>query len=108
MRIMAHQERTQQSGIVGPDGAANAWSVGKLRPPLAHLRRIAEDTRIGQLVEHVEIAEDRSEDRIDQAEIYAGEERPLAERRLDTRQLRGNRLPLALEDRGVGGGLEAP
>src|SRR5262249_47681932 len=104
MRVMAHQKLPQQLGIIRSDGAANAWPSCKLRSPLPHLRRIAEDAEIDQFVEHIEIAEDRCKDRINQAEIGAGKERSHPKRSLDTSELRDNCLPLAPEGRGITSG----
>src|SRR5690349_18926281 len=108
MCIVTNQERTQQIAIIGSHCGTHALPAGKLGPPLADLGRLTEDCGVDELVEHIEIAEDGRKNCIDQAESCAGEEWSLSQRRLDTRELRSNRLPLAFENCGVRGRLEAP
>ena len=108
MRVMAHQERVQQLRIVGPTAVR---TLGRCASAFRHARTFgvsAKTERSINSIEHVEIAEDRREHRVHQAEILAGKERTRAERLLDARKLRGDRLPLALEDRGIARGLQAP
>ena len=70
MRIVAHEKRVQQFRIVGADRGANARPL----PPVAvrHARTFgvsAKTERSVTSIEHIEIAEDRREHRVDEAEL---------------------------------------
>src|SRR5215216_3754648 len=102
VRVMTDKEGAQQFWIVGPNRRLNAWEFRQLCPPHLHLWRLLEDVEVDQLIKDIEIAEDRREHGVYQAEIFAREERTRAECRLNAGKLRGSRQPLALENRSIG------
>ena len=70
-------------GYSGTTALAHARArLPKRLAPGAHLRRRVEDVRVAELGRRVEVAKDRREDRIDQAEARAGEEGAVTERAL--------------------------
>src|SRR4051794_40479431 len=99
MRVMAHEEGAQQLRIVRADRGTNARTLRQFSAPGADLRHIAENAVLSQLVEQIEIAEDRREHGVDQTERFAGKIRTGAECRLDPREFCDERLALALERR---------
>src|SRR5437879_8102204 len=108
MRVMAHQKRMQQLRIVGSYRRAHARPLRQRLSPCADLRRVSEYREIDELIEHIEIAEDRCEHRIHQAEVLSRKIWTRTQRLVDARKLRGDRLPLALEDCGTACRLQAP
>src|SRR5207245_4617873 len=108
MRVVAYQKRMQQLRIVGSYRRAHARPLRQRLSPCADLRRVSEYREIGELIEHVEIAEDRCEHRVHQAEALSRKKSTRAQRLLDARKLRGDRLTFALKYRGIAGRLQAP
>ena len=80
---MMPEEGSQAIVIVVPDRLAHALALGQCRAPLGRAGQAIEYSGGCDRIEHVEIAENRREDRVDETECVAGEKWPGAEFRLD-------------------------
>src|SRR5690242_5008 len=66
-------EVAQQRRIVRTYGRSDRRPCGQVLTPARDLRLVAQNPKVADLVEHVEIAEDRTEHGIDQREFLAVE-----------------------------------
>ena len=90
---MTHQERMQQLRIVGPTAVR---TLGRCASSLRHARTFGVSAKIERSInsiEHVEIAEDRREHRVHQAEIFR--RRRMAPSRAPPRPAQTSRRPPA-------------
>ena len=85
-RIPPVQEVAQQHRIVGADGGAHRRPRRQRLSPARKLRFAGQYSKVGDAVEHIEIAEYRAEHRIDQREILAIEPRRCRNARLEPRK----------------------
>src|SRR5436190_14544602 len=67
------QEVPKQRRVLRAHGAAHRWPRRKRLAPARQLRLVGENSKIGDLIEHIEVAKHRTVDRIHQRKRFSVE-----------------------------------